>query len=382
MFELKTLNQDDTGVRVGVVKSSECDDILTPIPALTSTDIRYIKKIKAAGFGLFKNGWESIPHQIVEVVKFFNPEVLEKLTDSEVSQSHVKQLQEFTYAGGKLAMFRPVIDRKIEIPERINKILTEIQLQAEFDLITIQDPKFNSSPTIFEKMISKMRDYIYESTEFDYVEPIPMMRLDMPKDLFEEKLKILINNGFKGVSLIYSPYYHAYPNYLHLRKLSEDNDIFIHLSSIPKTWHENKKTSMMHLMQLWGIDSFSYRTLKLPAEAIIKIKLKLARRFDNRSWGIIDINEHKKMWSDDLNCKCPVCEGRDLKSFLKVYSGSDVLSAAMRIHDIYDGHKEFMIGRMFALSNEFKKYVRQKSYAIPAINKIFKTDLLAKQLGK
>jgi len=376
-YDLKSVDER-TGVRVGIIKSSEVENIATPTHVLNTADIRHIQKLKNAGLGLFPNGLNDTPHQIVEVARYYNEEKLKDIHDPTISDSQVKQLKSFTGAPGKLFLFRPNISRDIKIPERTNRILTDLQIQANFDVITLSDPHFNSDPAVFDKTMRNLREQVENSIEFDYVEAAPLLRLDMPYELFKRKMNIVMDNGFKGVVFPYSSYYTSRHNYLHIRELAQKEELWFHLSGVMKTWHINKKSFLMHVLQPFGFDSFSLRSYRPFSNAVIK--QIIAKRLDNKTLGVMDINELEKTYGDDLHCNCYVDQGNGLNSFLKLYNGAEVLSSAIRAHDSYASLQELLKGRVYASEQEFVKYAKLRRFIIEPLKKIFKIDIFQKTL--
>lgn len=369
MFKFNIDGTDSTGLRIGTL-DCETVDIQTPTRAITASEIGHLNEL---GSNM------NFPHKIIEISKIYKEEMLGMLTSkennndisSEVSARHKKQIEKFTKYPDKIVIFNPSLPKDYKISERLNKILIGLQIASDVDLITIQDEKPDSSKEAFEKRIKESINFIEGQTDFDYVEPMPVMRMDMKNNLFQEKLRMLIDNNIKCVNLRYSSYRECYPNFSSIRKTASNTDMFIHMSDITRTWH--KKTSLMHALQPLGIDSFSLKIFK-PYPVMI-IKQRLARRFDGKSWGILNLEEHRKLWGDNLNCSCHSCIGKDVNSFTKVWSGSNLVSSAIKVHDAFDGYREMQNSRKAGVYNEFRKYAKSKIYARDAIKQIAGIDV-------
>jgi len=131
----------------------------------------------------------------------------------------------------------------------------------------------------------------------------------------------------------------------------------------------------MHLLQKWGIDSFSIRAgnyvppkpLKnggqesLPKPEV----LRRTKRFDPEPLAFRGF----RAWidrGDMLNCSCPVCEGKAVDEFISTYNSESesypcqIFNAANRLHEYYCSSDEFERSRDYIRTGELSEYFETK----------------------
>lgn len=335
MSKFKTITNDVLGARAGELKG-EGKRIPTPISVITSREIKFAKDIENKELAQVE-----YPHPIFEIVKYFSPERLNDLVSS----------------GTNGEVF---VAQKNEIEKQYNQ--------------KIQDIKYNSSSDQFEKRIVKTRDYVEDEEKIE--ETIPTLRMDTKDTTFIEKINRIVDNGFKKVNLIYASIGNFLPNYQYVQKISEKNDdILFIISEVEKTWRSNKKTSMLHILQLFGIDAFALKLVKPIKIGKYKVVWRKAKRLDRKTLGHITYDEHKKFYGEMNDCNCPVDEDRGITNFYDVFNGAELLREGIGVHNAFDSFREFLVGRKFIVEDNFRNYLRKKLFMIPAIRKIFGWDL-------
>jgi len=166
-------------------------------------------------------------------------------------------------------------------------------------------------------------------------------------------------------------------NILNYRLLWEnrESDVFLQMSYIPREFTRTTAAATMHLLQKWGIDSFSIRAgnyvppkpLKnggqesLPKPEV----LRRTKRFDPEPLAFRGF----RAWidrGDMLNCSCPVCEGKAVDEFISTYNSESesypcqIFNAANRLHEYYCSSDEFERSRDYIRTGELSEYFETK----------------------
>lgn len=385
MIKYKLLGTDEMfGSRAGIIKDVGMEE-KTPVRIPNS------KEVSHADFIEDKNLATITFHQnIIASVKHFKPMRMgEIIKNSEVWFGFQQSLQKFVSRfDDKKVFFKPIFPdytkdgRKFIFNNDMNKAILEMQLQPlepnynnSMELITINDIHSTSPVEQSVKRFVQSRDYIEDSE--GGISKKPVVSLKFTKEVvFQQKVRELFNNGFDCFDIEYASIVEQLPNYKFLQKFSEDKDVWLNISQVPRTWSGNKKTSMIHLLQPFGFDSYILKLTKpFPPDKPFMIVRKNAKRFDGRTLGLITEAEHRKLHGDDLGDKCPICKNRTLNEFFQVYSGAELLKSALDVHEVFDSQKEFLTSREFVKENKFKNYIKKKLYMVAPIRKIFGFDL-------
>ena len=369
MFNFK-LEAIDGSVRAGVVKEAGYS-IPTPMRVLNSNELEHSKKVNTSGLARF-----TAPHPVFEITKYLWPSTVNTFVkNGAASYGFQKQIEDISNkAGQRITLFHPILDRGLDINDRINDVITEMQLQINTDAIAILD-RYNSNPLQFEDRLTKSIRSIEKADS--PAEPMPILRLDTDDRLFGEKLKILLKHGIKIANLIYAPIKQNFQNYTNVLKHLKEEDIWIHMSELGRTTCKN--SSLIHLMPMFGIDSFAMKSRPLPIGKFEK-KFKAIKRFDAGTLGHITPDMHKKLYGEDLNCDCFVDDGRTLTSFIDEFNGAELLKSALICHETYSSYEEFRLSRTKIVRKAYYDYLRQKQYAYAPIKKFLNIDLKNKSL--
>ncbi len=375
MFKFKLCGRSMTA-RAGIIREAG-DDITTPIRVLNSREMEH-------GLSLEKSGLVKLnfPHQIGEVTQYIKSDsIYNMIKNAEASIGLKNQIVEKSKRfNNRITIFHPSLEKNLEINDRINEVMIDIQTQSDIDAISILD-KYNSSEKEFEKRLQRSIKQIEESDSI--AEPMPVIRLDTDWRKFGGKLKICVNNNINIINLVYAPIKENYVNYSHLINNMCDEDIWLHLSEVGNKIFN--KCSLIHTMPLFSIDSFALKSRPLPLGKFKKIK-SIPKRFDSNTLGEIDINEHKQMYKNKLNCDCFVDnfmgKKRNLNNFLKVFNGAQLLRQAIACHNTCSSFNEFIYSRDKILENDYRTYLKRKKYIYQPVKKFFKIDLKDSLLKK
>lgn len=367
MLKFKINETDMLGARAGTIKDSVFE-IHTPIRVLTSNELEHMEKIKPSNLAI-----PFLPHPIFEIARYFKPQTIYNfIKDADVCCGLQNMITKTSNkAGQRFTKFHPIIDKKITITEEINRKLLELQIQSNLDCIEILD-EYNSTPKSFERRVKKSMEVIEDSKDGIVKTPMPSIRMDTDEIKFEQKIKTCIDFGVPAINLIYSSINGNYQNYSFMQKISKDNEVLIHLSEAERTWRGNKKTSMPHLIFKFGIDSVSLKTRPFNFGLIVPT---IAKRFDSKTLGHIPLNEHNKLHGEDPKCNCPICNGKTISEWYKVWNSMGLLSSALKVHETNASLKQAYVSRKYILENEYRKYLRNKLYMKEPFQKLFGIDL-------
>lgn len=381
--EYDDLGENNILARVGTIRAFG-HNIDTPSPIPTSQDLEKLIELKRAVAHLKKLDFTQ---PITEINKFYSPKMLANLEKSPSASERMKNQVEDICDHVNLSMLRLVISRDAEFTDKLNGAYTETQIQAQTSFLLINDRKFNAPINDFDKRMGNTREYIESHHDSEkYCAILPTMRMDMPMDLFKQKIQVAEDSGFEGIVFIHAPYYKAWRQYLYMQEIAKEKDIWLHLSGCTPVWHINKKTSMPHFYtSFFGFDTASVlhprRFYKKSKDEKKPAKKKSSRpkfkKFNNMSWGIVEPPE----W--DNTCKCPIDKGhKSSSSFINAWHGSGLIFSALNYHNITDGHREMSIARKFIMHKELQEYLRRKIYIAESVRKVLGKDFKQSSLGR
>lgn len=259
----------------------------------------------------------------------------------------------------------------ITIPE--SRVLADLQRYCGFDMISIPDLSPTSKPEEFEKYVTQMSEkFIFPYTN---AEPIPYVDMAMDEELFKKKVDAIWDNSgtFSVMGVIFRapPQYMA--NYEYLRE-KRDRDIWVHASGVYRTYPHDWTASVMHLPQIYGIDTVSVLSQKIGVTPKPKPIWKV-RRYDRNTLGLLELKDYIHEYGRDLECECPVCEGKNIDAFVRNYStdhngGKDLqlLNKWCKLHETFTSQDEFRKGKQAIQQDDFEDYAKEKKYLWNLIN--------------
>jgi len=355
--------------RAGMIKESG-NEILTPTRVLNSTELENGLKLEKC-----KLVKVDFPHPITEVTHYIKTDsIYSMIKNAEASNGLKNQVEEKSKnAGQRITIFHPVFDKSLKTDDRLNSIMIDLQIQSDIDAVSILDD-YNSSPEEFENRIKSSIKQIEDSDSV--AEPMPTIRLDSDERIFGRKLKVCVGNRINIINLTYAPIKENYHNYSYLINNMADEDVWLHLSEVGNKIFN--KSSLIHAMPLFSIDSFALKSRPFPP-GTYKKRISVPKRFDTKTLGQIDVNEHKQMYGDKLNCDCFVDinmdKQRTLNNFLNVFNGAQLLKQALVCHDACSSFNEFLKARNKIIGRNYRNYLRNKKYMHLPVKRFFKIDL-------
>jgi len=373
----------ELGIMTGNIKSSEIEDIIpTPFHSVTSYEMEHMEKLTNCGLNVFSHGIR-FPNPFVEINPIIRHDDLPKLTDPMGSGSQVEQIRNITMSYplyDKLVYYRPIIRRDAVITKRIEEILIETQLQSELDFVSIHDIHINSTLKEFEKRLLDSLNQINDSPKKEFKEAAVILRPDMPLDNFKKKIDKSLEQKIKAIIIPFAPIYHCPAQYAHIEEISEESGAVFLLSGVPDSWNGNSKTSMSHIMPLFGFHSVSNRRpIGGSSSKKKKIRKPEYKIFNDDTWGMLNIKELGGIRNGNKACSCSIGENYDVKSFDSAYGGAGKMYSAVKSHNTICGQRALENARLHIEIGELKPFLESKKYMPPAIKNIFNIDL--KQRG-
>lgn len=349
--------------------------IPTPLRVLNSAELEHGRKIESKGIAAPK-----FPHPVFEITKFMKPERLIEFTrDADVSATILNQVKRISDRAGisRLTIFHPVLNRQFAITDEMNKKLVAMQLASNIDLISVLD-NYNSPVTEFKKRLQDSINQINDSEQ--YAEPMPTIRIDSDYKIFGEKISIAIAEGVKIINITYAGIKQNFTNYSHLVNLArkKEKKLWIHMSEVPRRLF--RKIPTMHLLPLFGIDSYALNSKPFPMGLLIKKEVAI-KRFDKNTLGFLTLPEHLKLYGDHPNCNCFVEIREKLSEVLSVYQAAELLSSAITCHEAIASYYEMLKFRDSIIKQESRDYLASKQILVEPIKKLLKIDLAQQQLN-
>ena len=129
-----------------------------------------------------------------------------------------------------------------------------------------------------------------------------------------------------------------------------DEEIWYHCFGNTRTQGGNP-LAQIHVLQNWGLDTFSPKTINLGRKQIIYLILLEnstkpselnVQRFDSPTLGILKEDNWLSKYGHDLHCNCMVCKNKNLIEFKDEYSyeldgkfSPKILRNASKVHELF-----------------------------------------------
>lgn len=261
-------------------------------------------------------------------------------------------------------------------------LFTELQLNTPIDSVSI--PPF--SHDTFQSYTKILKDYCngIRNSSSGKQEPVPYLDMGLPPEEFKKKAEFIWslckeeNELLNSMGVIYRPVDSNIQNYLYLHSNRQRN-ILINASGVERIHSRRVPTSEMHILQRYGIDTYSVKTKrfynppnnesKKGKEEINRIELEKLRLYDANTIGVIKIDEWSKRYNTVLNCDCIVCKNNDINSFIDKYAydhngeiNNQLLIKATKIHELFASTKEFENSKKYIQEGDLKTYFGGKEY--------------------
>jgi hypothetical protein len=310
----------------------------TPSRSITSSEFNYKSQISLE---------PRIDNDISEIVALFSENDWNRFMNEKGSFN--SRLNTMEYFADKMKhgikRYYPQISPKVLLNISDIKQLITLQCMCE-DLDFISIPSLPPTFDNFEKAVEECAEISHSERR----EPLIYLDMRLSVDIFKKRffkiLDLSESDQIHAVGLIYRSPRENFPNYRLLWE-NRDSKLFLQMSQIPR---EIARTSTMHLLQKFGIDSFSVEVHKPPY-------LGGKHETESRPAGAMKrldpdplLFRPFKEWLNpnlELDCNCPICRNRSADEFMEIYTGQpekypgQMFGAANRLHECYRSLGEF-----------------------------------------
>jgi len=274
------------------------------------------------------------------------------------------------------------------------ELLTIMQLDAKsLDLISVPDPIYNDTQTFDLFDAYGVARKTLDDVGLNDMRVLPNLDLCREPSDLRVQVKTLLDMGIDAISLRHRP--KSYASMQRVTRLLSDKDVWIHLSGVRKAAVDGT-VAAIHIQPLYSIDSISaykgYRpgamteclddghlavassprlSPDMVSESIIEIKApapdpfsKMAR-FDASSLGMLTMEQHLALLGPDLNCRCFLCQGKDVDGFYGYALENGKTSIPkfrihQTIHELWASQVEFVNSREKILETGYNDYLLEK----------------------
>lgn len=355
---------DGFGGRALVVSTnSEIGNFKTPNRALNSQELRYKAKMP------FK---PPINNSISEIIGQFYGKNWTKFTETDTSKSFEQKQRTMGAYSVQMAYtikrFYPQIASGTAISNRIIDRFILLQRFGGLDFISM--PSLPDIDSEFDKKI----EYFIEEVLSEKEEPLVYLDMGLDKDIFEKRFTTLLDlakcGAIHSIGLIYKKISGHIDNYLFLKDNREE-EVLLQMSDVPREYYGPQSTSTMHLLQKFGVDSFSVKMGnafrdKDEKEPDFKPKpIQAVKRLDSSSL----VFSQFKTWKNhekSFDCTCAICSGKSVEDFVSTYQGryeeypGQTFNCANRLHEYYCSSAEFASSRDYIRHGELRDYFKNK----------------------
>jgi hypothetical protein len=332
----------------------------------TNTDLNYYDRARKVDT---KIQFGSPSSTIYEVKRRFNEDELERLVTNNAYFGAVKKAIE------RNANRRQNCTRMLAVSFKENTRMTPklserlIALQEKFEVVGIYDG-YNLTSSALKESIGISQKVMNELGMSPQRVNVRIPTLIQRPELLKDKMSISFAET-DGVALKHAAITRALKQYRVIRAFNEKGK-WTHMYDMANVWTGNDRTSLMHIIQLYGIDSFGLRTRK-PPKNILPITPK---RLDIGSLGTLTIQEHTQRYGHDLSCPCPICVNKTMDDMQNDYSPYERYPI-FRSHLPYASNIEFALDRDAMLNGgkHLLNMLRSKEFMAEPFRAVYNDDI-------
>ncbi len=301
---------------------------------------------------------EALPGEVAVLARLAPPDTVKKLlTQEDAVKSTARFLSRETGADAIRLLFLAFRGGANLAESKDLKTILDLQFLAGLDIITVQHTR-DTSPEDFEANLKFAEKW---AEERGVNKPImPVVQAPDNKETMIQLLKIVekYRPDALGFDLRGGFYYHS------LREIEEFKkrkpEVWIHAFQVPPKVRFGRgllTCSEGMILPMFGVDSFSRWIVPPPPTPLTKEVINL---FDKKGWGSLKKKDFEALRSNNSNCNCLVCQGKDLEPF---YEGKvlDVLAKA-KVHDHLSQREELKSARQSIKKGEYLTLLRSKEY--------------------
>lgn len=335
----------------------------------TNTDLNYYDKAKKVDVKL---KFEHPSSTIYEVKRRFDAVQLEQLVNSNRYLGAMKDRikKNANRRQDALRMLAISVRENTHITAKMNERF--IALQEGFDVIGIYDGYHLTPHDLKERIKSSVR-FMEENGITAKRINVRMPTIIQHPDTLKQKMAVAFAET-DGIALKGASFDRATRQYRVIRSFNARGE-WTHMYDMANVWTGNDRTSMMHIAQLFGIDSYSLRTRKPPKN----IPPLTPKRLDIRGLGNLTLEEHLTRYGHDLSCACYVCMGKTMEDMQNDYSPHERYPI-FRSHLPYASNMEFAFDRQAILDQgrHLQNRLRQKEFMVQPFRHLFNEDITSR----
>jgi hypothetical protein len=362
------------GLRTAILKEGGLE-IPLPNRALSSVDAYAGEKIENA-FGIKVR----FPHPVYSIPKYYKPDSFIKiLHDSEVSHAQQLTVGRASRKGSiRWTSYNPAFDRGVwlKFDYDANSKFMEIAFQSDIDGIPIHD-QLGSTLTQTADTVRKSLKEIDKAGGVK--QPVFRIRADTDDRWFQRKIETAISlikeYGWEIpiVDVVKASIEGNIKNYAYVRNDLRKKKILLISSDTEKTWRPNKKTSMPHIMVLFGFDLVILRSrLYFPS---------VAKMYDRQTWANLLQPELNQLYGNQMVNDCVIDQNRTHDDVFDVYSGVEgCLNSAIKSHDAISSFGQFIQMQQATEQSKLWNLLHRKAYMFEPILRLLRWDLNQKPL--
>ncbi len=284
-------------------------------------------------------------------------------------------------------------------PQRILRFLINAQIEADCsEIITIPDPILKTFDQTWKNYlddaINRIRNHIGTGK---LVNLMPILPLRQGKRVLLQKVNWLLSKNIETIGFRMVGSGKKYLNEIIENINSQEDDIWIHLTDVSKSW---KRISEAHINTLYGADTMIKRKahkntaiflslrqtsvtsrglmatpvgITIPTtqtQATIHPIIENKNIFESKYLGYINPNDIITDFGPRLICSCPVCRNAISVDKLKRQLIASYGRGILEVHNYYNANQEFENIRTSIDNDDVKNYFIQKRFIQNNLNTI------------
>lgn len=376
---------ENTGARIVKTRISSSKSFLTPTRTITSTEHNYkvdVANAIVSSAGLGQGPSTAFENDIFQISKQLNPDTLSRYLkhNGTFNNSRKDIVAKKNAYEDKFIIFYPKFTKKMLFDDKVHigmdnlKTIIDLQVESGLEYVTIPESNPNQN---FEAFKSDLEGLSKRAFSRGAKQVIPYLDMGMGtkenSDIFTKKYDYLIDCGFPIIGTVFRSIAQNYPNFRYLEQ--SDDDVLRVCSGVSRFWQSNWTTSQLHIPNLWGLDVCSLDSQPVPG-GIEHKNVADIKRFDKETLGILKLKDHNDNYGDELNCTCPICQGKTYDDFIEEYVtdsegviNTNQLDKICKLHETYASTKEFENERSFIKQSDSLAYIDSHEHLSTFYNK-------------
>ncbi len=301
---------------------------------------------------------EPLPGEVAVLARLGQPDTIKKiLTQEEALKSMAKFLSREAGTDAVRLLYLSFLKGAHLSSSDELKTMLDLQFLAGLDIITVQHTS-EMSPAEMDSQIKFAERWMDERGVDKPLMPI-VQAIDDAK-VASDLVSLVSKHDGKalGFDLRGGFHYHALRAIEDYKKKSPE--VWVHAFQVPPKIRLGRSPlpcSEGMMLPMFGIDSYSRWIVPPPPTPLTKDVINL---FDPKGWGALKKKDFEETRKNTTNCRCAVCQGKDLEPF---YEGKvlDVLAKA-KVHDHLSQRFELEKARTSIKEGEYLSLLNSKQY--------------------